>query len=376
MTRQRGANARQRQGLTRPETDQGASRTEASGLLDAVVAGQGPFGLMLDEAFADVKVGRKLWRQLRAELRLQDESLGAACVTWRMDEGRARRALSKLFPPDAAETVADRLAVAAETLEAHAAARKGFRPPNSASPDGAGTIAAPTVATVDCPQPVTTAATHSRWARHKRPACILAIPDAQLQHLLSFCATLRALCAASVASTAFSKLATADMLWTTVWQNYSGCLMGPQPTSGVREKMLQSLATRCVECRKPTEFEHVLIGCRLCQSCERSLAKYTLIGVKAASRYYQLAPARLRESLPSFDGVTGRVYLRSAVERFAAQMHSDSGLRQLRAKHVKGTAKEGRQGHVKSRCCSDDMEEDEGCFDATALQRAAIAGKK
>ena len=45
----------------------------------------------------------------------------------------------------------------------------------------------------------------------------------------------------------------------------------------VRRKMLLLLASQCVECKAPTDFEHGILGARLCEGCERSFPHYALI---------------------------------------------------------------------------------------------------
>lgn len=101
------------------------------------------------------------------------------------------------------------------------------------------------------------------------------------------------------------------------------------------------------ECGRLTDFEHGILGCRLCEPCERSHSRYALIRTIAhrmlkrpiigpigrlsivcrsgqASREFQL-PLRVMQQLPGLDGTTGRVFLREAVQQLAERHHTQVG---------------------------------------------------
>ncbi|CAE7447719.1 unnamed protein product [Symbiodinium natans] len=65
----------------------------------------------LDSALSDLGVGRKTCRQLRGELRLEDDSFASLLLLWRRDQRRVETALARLGDV-AAEAIAERLAVA------------------------------------------------------------------------------------------------------------------------------------------------------------------------------------------------------------------------------------------------------------------------
>mmetsp|Transcript_107127 Transcript_107127/g.341926 ORF Transcript_107127/g.341926 Transcript_107127/m.341926 type:complete len:511 (-) Transcript_107127:52-1584(-) len=501
-----------------------------------------PTGLTLAEAFADVGVGRKLWRQLRAELRLEEESFDLLLDAWRLDSSKAERALRNVLSSVAADVMVDRLISAADvsaivavatdrdedvrdsaasladllvtgTEQSPCAGADVVAPPGRRTladvwaslprlcPGGGGsnteghqerrralrwrlqlqlspaTVEALTNASkalhdqgppfanlyiervwvqianrkdaVDMmvalissqadvavqralrtalrgwstrvapplpdPRPDSPASPlfsspwappsagvrrNNRWQRSAAEASASAteassssdadlclLPDPQLAQVLSFCASASCLCELAAASRALCAAARSDELWARAWRaTFGGAFFGVSvPSEGLRARLLARQASRCVECGSPTEFEHGILGCRLCEECERCCPRYAMIRSAMAMQEYQL-PERVLIALPHLDGLTGRVYLRSAVEGLAEDHHSREGLQQLRAKFSVGQSAAGRQRksaqQPKGRSSAQSaarglrgrkgigVDDDPCCFEATALRRA------
>lgn len=458
---------------------------------------------------ADLGAGRKAWRQLRAELRLEDDTLGSLVARWRVDEARVAGALRRVLAAQAAAAVTERLALAAGERAAAEAkrhpnewesiARTGARSsaPSScstcpSSPDPGSPLAGavekvPTLDDVAAALPLLPPGTtslgegqeeRSRALRRRLPlmlpqgtvdlvkeagtelynrgpafataylekvwqslrphagaAELLAdlistqsdvalqralraalrqllcgrqvaprlapvrgasaapqvalgnwlglLPEAQLLQALSFCAEPASLCAAGAAGAPLRAAAGSDQLWATIWRRARWAV--PTPAHGLRTRYLARLASQCAECAEPTQFEHAIVGCRLCELCERSYARYALVRSSAAMQEYQLPEMALR-SLPHMDGATGRVYLRCAVEALAERYHSRASLQQLRAKYDIGVTAVGRQRRPQQSKASGPKgrgaagpparlrraarDDDPCCFEATALIRA------
>lgn len=203
-----------------------------------------------------------------------------------------------------------------------------------------------------------------------------ALPEAQLLQALGFCASVAPLCALAAASRFARSLAFADSLWAIVWRN---CVGPIAPGDGLRARLASHVASRCTECGTPTPFEHVILGCRLCQQCERSCARYALVRAGTAAAESQL-PREALQALRYFSSVSGRVYLRCEVEELVASHHSREGLRHLRAKNDVGIAasgrqrapKQGRKGGASARDGAGGRKRDADpcCFEATALRLA------
>lgn len=210
----------------------------------------------------------------------------------------------------------------------------------------------------------------------------LELPEPQIMQVVEFCASPKGLCVFAAVNRSLRAMAEEDKLWTLAISKSN--LRLALPPSSIRKWLLQRLASLCVQCRQPTEFEHAIIGCRLCESCERGCPRFALIRVASAIKEYQLSLELLR-ALPHADGTTGRVYLRSAVEALASKHHSPEGLKQLRSKHVslsyvgrqRRAPENGRKGgqssmsanrEVKAKYADPDY--DPCCFEATALRRA------
>lgn len=460
-------------------------------------------GMSIADALADIGIGRKAWRQLRAELQLEDDSLAALLVLWRRSETRVRSALRGLLPAEVAGVAAERLECAAEVQAAGEAAQHPSerRSVVGTAQSAAGAanaeptvthavVAMPTLAAVRdrlprLPPGVDVAAEGSEERRRalrrhlqlvlpqdsltllkalgtelctRGPAyagmyiekawqilvacgddgieilaniistqadldiqralrCALQhrcetvdskaarvptkqvprkasgadhfnicdIPEAQLTVVLSFCASATCLGSLGTASPALQRLAGSDFLWALVWQGECGkACLAEFPASDLRSRFLSHRASLCVECRAPTRFEHAIVGCRLCERCERGCSRYALIRSSTAMVEYQL-PERCLLTLPHMDGATGRVYLRSAVDSVATRYHSKEGLQRLRAKHDVGMTASGRQrrrecpqGRASGQSQARELrarrgrvDEDPCCFEATALQLAA-----
>lgn len=463
------------------------------------VAGEELAGLSIDEALADLGIGRKAWRRLRAELHLENDLFASVLSRWRCDQRGCEAALRRVLPAPVALATAGRLDVAAEVCRAAdalqhpsqwscVAAAAGEVSPGAAGqerprwgwegvqarlprmPPGMSTAtegqeerrralrrrlqlmlpadgnaavkalsaefrlsgpagasdylravwlllepledaAEELLAELICTQvePDTQRALRSALAaecdsgrrsgefdgvsKHRPPTrpvdqhlggrrcSLLLLPEPQVLQALFFCASASSLCAVGAASRDLRALAEQDFLWQGIWLRHrSKDGAGPPPASDVRQHFLRRLACQCVQCRQATDFEHAILGCRLCEACERSFPQYALIRVRTAVQEYQLSLDALR-ALPHVDGATGRVYLRTAVQALADRRHSREGLKVLRARHDVGITSEGRQRkrdqprgqqmseakEVRGRVFKDD---DPCCFEATALRRA------
>lgn len=76
----------------------------------------------------------------------------------------------------------------------------------------------------------------------------------------------------------------------------------------------------CVECHARTPYEFRLLGCRLCESCERSNPKYTLMTLAVARSMHGLTEGDLR-GLQSMGKGDKRFFLRSDIEQRAVGKH-------------------------------------------------------
>ncbi|CAK9080143.1 unnamed protein product [Durusdinium trenchii] len=191
--------------------------------------------------------------------------------------------------------------------------------------------------------PSTLLACESRAVRAKGE--LLTLPEAYLLQSLSFC-TCAELCALGAAGAQLQRLCEEDVLWCLHWAKWR--LPGQVPNSEVRKHFLMMLATQCVECGALTDFEHAILGCRLCEACERSHSRYALIRSSLAIREFQL-PLSAMQQLPGVDGSTGRVFLRSMVQQLAERQHTQESLQQLRAKNDMGYTSCGRRSERQSR---------------------------
>jgi ferredoxin len=470
----------------------------------------------LDEALADLKISRKLCRQLRAALRLEDDLFASAARRWHDDTSSAETAISRLLPDATAAEVLERLAVAAAVLDSvgkrhqsagqpsnHSTGRrwgggKNFKskrcddapevaeggpaqeeprfrsavlaairvrlprlsgtsvgqqersralrrrlrlllPQESADlltkelpsrlrvngPDWASSYLdeawgalkqrsdvedllleiiccqtdpdvqrafrsalpndfpeASLVATVPDDRCVEVSAKSS--CSQSRPCfSLLALPDAQILQVLSCSASAQEICIAAATCASIRELTDSDDLWKLAWRQDRASSRLQIPDVSVRAALLCRLASRCIECWQPTPYEHAIVGCRLCEQCERSCPTYVLVRAHIAMTEFQLSQHQIR-SLPHLDGATGRVYLRSSLVSLAEKVHPGTSLQRLRAKRDVGVSAEGRQrkqrvqrgsgrggqGPTLPRSMSRN-EPDPCCFEATALIRAS-----
>jgi len=195
---------------------------------------------------------------------------------------------------------------------------------------------------------------------------LLELPEAYLLQMLSYCGSASVLAAIGASSLLLRSLAENDQLWREVWH-----LM-----------RLPRQLPESQECGELTDFEHAILGCRLCETCERRHSRYALIRSSLAIREFQL-PLSAMQQLPGVDGSTGRVFLRSMVEQLAERQHTQESLQQLRAKNDLGHSTCGRQRREKPgekrRHANNERngmpkpskeDTDPCCFEATALRRA------
>lgn len=452
----------------------------------------------LDAAFAELNVGRKLWRRVRAELKLEDDLVSTVYRLWRCDSRRVQSALSRLLPDVAVQAVLGEFyeestssaesTVAAETTlsieatfdegcvsskqtsamqESFASIKKrlprmalwkaegqdqrnkafkrrlkeiltekelkalkalglDFRVAGpkgafgylekvwsilnsrsdiedllieviTAQPDadleralraalsGEAVNRAPVSDTRSGPnaniEDGSLCIPHRRWGPGSRrrvksmsESQLLDLADAQLLQIFEFCAYPQTLCAVGSLCSIIRRIAEIDRIWSTAWRGSN--FLDPPPETNIRMKFLQVLMSQCIECGNHTDFEHAIIGCRLCECCEKSLPQYALIRPSIIAREFHLDVKAMR-SLPHLDGSTGRVYLRAHVENLAATYHTQQSLQRLRARHDIGRSGYGRQrqqgGRRRQRTSSEDLYGDDGdpcCFEATALRRA------
>eukprot|EP00928_Gymnodinium_smaydae_P081375 TRINITY_DN64911_c0_g1_i1.p1 TRINITY_DN64911_c0_g1~~TRINITY_DN64911_c0_g1_i1.p1 ORF type:complete len:478 (+),score=92.87 TRINITY_DN64911_c0_g1_i1:96-1529(+) len=224
-----------------------------------------------------------------------------------------------------------------------------------------------------------------RWGRHSgtgASSCELLsrVPEPSLLLCCCFCASPQELSTIAVASRATRALAESDVPWRVACS--ASRIHVPayvlSCSSHIRKAFLRYVASCCCECGTPTEFEHVLVGCRLCERCEKSYPRYALVRASHAMEEFQLSQAWMR-CLPHLDGATGRVYLRSSVVRLAAIVHQPEELQRLRSTRSQGESASGRQrkalrqerGSGGGRRAIDYS--DPCCFEATALHRASHA---
>jgi len=80
----------------------------------------------------------------------------------------------------------------------------------------------------------------------------------------------------------------------------------------------------CVECHARTPYVFKLLDCRLCASCERSKAKYTLMTLAVARSLHGLSESDLRGTRSMWLG-DKCIFLRSDVENRANQTHGTCG---------------------------------------------------
>lgn len=413
--------------------------------------------ISLDSALADLGVGRKSCRQLRGELRLEDDSLASLLRLWRTDQRRVEMVLARLGAT-AAEAIAERLAVAEVDVVVEAsrsqASGHGYQaadPPSPPSPSagsaepsldrvwgllprrrpgsegqeersrafrrrvknelssaaqaalrgaqaalreggpkGAETFVSEVwaflqseecceemMAEIVCAQTdpeiqralrsvIRSSADRRKSASRASSADISQLPEAYLLQVLFFLGSAADLAAFGAASSASQDMSEQDALWLALWQR-------PPPTveepGGARRQYLLHLAAQCVECGCHTDFEHAILGCRLCEACERAHSKYALIRSHTAVKEYQL-PLSAMNTLAHMDGVTGRVYLRASVSSLADRHHTQSGLQRLRAKNDMGKTAAGRQ-RKRPEARSFRPDDDPCCFEASALRRAS-----
>lgn len=94
--------------------------------------------------------------------------------------------------------------------------------------------------------------------------------------------------------------------------------------------------TLCTECRTPTRYTHVLLGCRLCEACERAFPhKFGLVTqlqliYEVNSSFDQLKPSQrtaVFRQLPCFRQASSTWYLRAQATAAAAEQlncHDDA----------------------------------------------------
>ncbi|GAX82899.1 hypothetical protein CEUSTIGMA_g10325.t1 [Chlamydomonas eustigma] len=83
-------------------------------------------------------------------------------------------------------------------------------------------------------------------------------------------------------------------------------------------KNFSSLQARCcVDCFKPSRYQFVLLGCRLCERCEHQSRRYALV-THAEAVESMGASEQVLESLPSVHSCGLNLYLRSQVQACTA----------------------------------------------------------
>jgi len=228
-------------------------------------------------------------------------------------------------------------------------------------------------------QDATDPTTWQQPASHREPGAfaLLCLPEPALFQVLSLSAgSPEELASLGACSQGLRVAAEADSLWENIWKGHAHRLAAVNmPRGDLRKQFLMHLACLCVECRCYTEFEHAITGSRLCEGCERSCPKYTLIRTATARLEYQLRGTDL-QTLAHVDTATGRIYLRSAVESLAERLHSRQDLHRLRAERHVGVTSSGRQRRRPGPACQSKrnsnkfLDDDPCCFEATALRLA------
>ncbi|CAE7760695.1 unnamed protein product, partial [Symbiodinium sp. CCMP2456] len=381
-----------------------AVKSQAKGSeVAAEIARSSDLEISLDSALADLGVGRKSCRQLRGELRLEDDSLASLLQLWRTDQRRVEMVLARLGAT-AAEAIAERLAVAEVDVVVGAsrsqASGHGYQAADPPSPPSSAGSAEPSLdrvwgllprrrpgsegqeersrafrrrvknelssaaqaahrasqaalreagpkgaeafvsevwsflqseecceemmVEIVCSQTdpeiqralrsvIRSSSDRRKSASRASSADMSQLPEAYLLHVLFFLGSAADLAAFGAASSATQDMSEQDALWLALWQQ-------PPPTveepGGARRQYLLHLAAQCVECGCHTDFEHAILGRRLCEACERAHSKYALIRSHTAVKEYQL-PLSAMNTLAHMDGVTGRVYLRASVSSLA-----------------------------------------------------------
>ena len=113
-----------------------------------------------------------------------------------------------------------------------------------------------------------------------------------------------------------------------------------KPKKDLRREFLRLVRLQRVECKKVTEYRFYLLGCRLCEQCERSHTKYNMISANMVQDQYGIEPQALR-GLPYMEGPKqyGLLYLRSDVEKRASANHSSLSPSAPGASHSKRKGK-------------------------------------
>eukprot|EP01063_Lacrimia_lanifica_P022269 TRINITY_DN29913_c0_g1_i1.p2 TRINITY_DN29913_c0_g1~~TRINITY_DN29913_c0_g1_i1.p2 ORF type:complete len:254 (+),score=74.17 TRINITY_DN29913_c0_g1_i1:111-872(+) len=95
---------------------------------------------------------------------------------------------------------------------------------------------------------------------------------------------------------------------------------GGEEDGGEAEPPLPRSANACVECGKDTPFVFILLGCRLCERCEKRGGRYTLVPFPLAKSIHGLQDRDLHALNGHGEGIS-RVFLRADVEACAARAH-------------------------------------------------------
>ena len=141
------------------------------------------------------------------------------------------------------------------------------------------------------------------------------LPIDAIQSLVLACIDVRACGRLSLASTGVRDVVvTAEQ----TWQRHLGSAVSSSrwsraPFASYAAFLLKT-RTACVECRRPTAYEHLLLEVRVCEPCERAFAdRYALCSHGDAALRYGDCFDRLDE-LPSVRIHGARLWLRSAVD--------------------------------------------------------------
>lgn len=136
---------------------------------------------------------------------------------------------------------------------------------------------------------------------------------------------LGALCAAHRSFNAALAVPEADSMWTALCRRYGTSFAGAE---SAKTRFGRHASTLCQDCHAPTRYVFTLLGCRLCEACERaSPHKYSLATmsqlVHEASVVAELSQAQRRQlfsDLPSIElGSHGHAWFMRATVVAAAQ---------------------------------------------------------
>jgi len=210
-----------------------------------------------------------------------------------------------------------------------------------------------------------------------RPGCRKladgSMPEEVLQRVLQFCSWQAVCNVEGVCRGSRLNFPSRDaVLWTRLAKQEALPSHDLFESSDPKNAFLMTKKSACVECGTPTLYRFTLMNCRLCEACERSHSRYSLVSAPSVELQYGLEVKRLKH-VPYLDGPRGydRLYLRSDIDAVCEKLGA-----QKRSPNAKGCKRQGggrtkKSAHVaRAKAATPIGNRDPCCFEVSGLELA------